>query len=903
MARTVKEAKADIFLRDTDSQSLFNNSGVLSFKYYHEWNDCYNPDTGETAQINGEVYDESTNSYKPNCPTGFNPVFNGRLSALWDNLVNCFPEKVESMYQKMRSNGLSYKDMLAKYKEFWRFWCENLYNADAFGYANTNNFTKAYGDKVQVMDYFFEKRQRYMDSKYHCGSSVGNNLRLRLYEKGKGFAIKHYQAIYCTLQWGVGNFSDNRNLKPGTYSYMPFLSESPQDVTFEIDDADLVTELSTFTKSSSGNYVVTGLEGLGDFKFDLNMGLLKRLTKFVMDYTAAKPNTKEQGDNFDMSNMSMLKQAIVRNVTGLKKSIVLSSDLLEEIDFTGTPITGLSTPPTDMLTKLVLPGTIETLNLVGYTNLQPNGFQLAGYSNIDTLQIEDCPNLDSYTICKACYDAGAKLSNVTLHGIDWTVDDVEFLVKLAEKNANLKGKITISDSVKITAAQKSTFIAAWGNIEDKNNSLYISYAIISITAVYIKGNSYLGTKGNHTYKVATRPLAGNDLVAVKWSISENDFATIEEKTGKLSLNKLGSEATDDKATVSADVELSDGRILTATKEVHFYKKSAAIGDYAFANGTYGSDQSESDSTPVGVIFYIDKSKKWALCVGLKNIVNTAWGLWNSTDSNNGMAGIKLGGNSSYQVYDLPLIDNYQNGINVSDGTMRDESNTENGGFKDYGTAINTISDIGFTEITENMYNTKAGDTILGEYFDKAGLAVGDKVARGQLNTIKILAHRDYILQDSKVNLPVPMRTSGQTLWQSLSSCINSVVASHGNQQKYQQYYYPAASYCNAYVPSLDNDAETLDEQFGEGRWFLPSMGEMSRISWYHMKGYDIGAANAIFANAFSDQRFQKPNGGWFWSASEWGELYAWNLYMGSGQVYGYNKYNSYLVRPVAAFRL
>ena len=133
MAKTVKEAKADIFLRDTDSQSLFNNSGVLSFKYYHEWNDCYNPITDETAQINGEVYDDTTDSYKPNCPEGFNPVFNGRLSALWDNIVNCFPDKVREIYVKMRGNGLTYQDMLTKYKNFWKYWCENLYNADAFG--------------------------------------------------------------------------------------------------------------------------------------------------------------------------------------------------------------------------------------------------------------------------------------------------------------------------------------------------------------------------------------------------------------------------------------------------------------------------------------------------------------------------------------------------------------------------------------------------------------------------------------------------------------------------------------------------------------------------------------------------------------------------------------------------
>ena len=72
---TIREAKADIFLRDTDSQSLFNNSGVLSFKYYHEWNDCYNPTTDDTVEIDGEVYNEETGSYEPNIPSASSAVF------------------------------------------------------------------------------------------------------------------------------------------------------------------------------------------------------------------------------------------------------------------------------------------------------------------------------------------------------------------------------------------------------------------------------------------------------------------------------------------------------------------------------------------------------------------------------------------------------------------------------------------------------------------------------------------------------------------------------------------------------------------------------------------------------------------------------------------------------------
>ena len=902
MAKTVKEAKADIFLRDTDSQSLFNNSGVLSFKYYHEWNDCYNPSTDETVQINGEVYDEATSSYKPNCPEGFSPVFNGRLSALWDNIVNCFPNEVEAMYVKMRGNGLTYQDMLTKYKDFWKYWCENLYNADAFGYANTNNFTKAYGDKVQVMDYFYGKRQRYLDSKYHCGSSIGNNLRLRLYEVGRGFAIKHYQAIYCTLQWGAGNFDDYRNIKPGTYSYMPFKASSPQDVTFDIDDADLITELSTYVNGSDGNYTIYGLEGLGDFKFDLNMDLLKRLTKFIMNYTTSKPNTREIGANFDLSNMGMLRQVIVRNVKNLKKSIILSSDLLEEIDFTNTPITGVMTPPTDMLTKLVLPDTITELHLKGYSNLSTDGMTIGSYANIKYLDFEDCPNLDSYAICKACFDANSPLVEATVKGVNWSVDNMNVLMWLADKRVKLQGKITCTTSV--TLDQKRKMLNAWGKIDNEGNSLYISYEKVAIKSVSIIGKKNFGIKGDYSLKLRTLPLTGNDFTSARWSISENSFATIEEDTGVIHVNKVGSKENDDKATVYLEVELSDGSTVSADSEIYFYPYQAQLGDYIFADGTYGSDMSMSDSTPIGVIFYIEpKERKWAIAVALNDYGSRVWGLYNSTDANNGMNGIKLGSNSNYNVYNLPLLQEYTNGLNVTDANMRDESNTANDGFKEY-TSINTISDIGFEKITQSMWNINVGHTILGEYFERVGLQVGDMVARGQLNTLKIIAHRDYILKDTNVNLPIPKATSDKTLAQSLSECIKSVQASHNNAQKYQQYYYPAASYCNAYVPALDNNTQTLAEQFSEGHWFLMSSGEMARCSWYAMKGYDDASApHAIFAKPWADLRFTKFSNSWYWLSSEYSELYSWYLFPVSGQFGHYIKYSAGQVRAAVAFKL
>ena len=446
---------------------------------------------------------------------------------------------------------------------------------------------------------------------------------------------------------------------------------------------------------------------------------------------------------------------------------------------------------------------------------------------------------------------------------------------------------------------------AWGKIDNEGNSLYISYEKVAIKSVSIIGKKNFCEKGDYSLKIRTLPPTGNNLTSVRWSISENSFATIEKDTGVIHVNKVGSKENDDKATVYLEVELSDGSTVSAESEIYFYPYQAQLGDYVFADGTYGSDLSFSDSTPIGVIFYIEpKERKWAIAVALNDYGSRVWGLWNSSDANNGMNGITLGSNSNYNVYNLPLLQEYTTQLDVTDANMRDESNTANDGFKEY-TTVNTISDIGFEKITQSMWNINVGHTTLSEYFERVGLQVGDMVARGQLNTLKIIAHRDYILQDPNVHLPIPEAKSDKTLAQSLSECIESVQASHNNANKYQQYYYPAASYCNAYVPTLNNNTQTLAEQFSEGHWFLMSSGEMARCSWYARKGYnDASVPHAIFAKPWADLRFREFSNTWYWLSSEFSEFYSWNLNPVSGQFYGhYYKYYACQVRAAVAFKL
>ena len=601
----VISALARLFLRDTDSRDLFNNSGVLTFKYWHEWNDAFNVATGKTLQITGEKYNSDTNSWEPEMEVGFSPVFNGRLSGLIDLIWTCWSTDIAAVYKMMRDNGLNAAYMFQRYLDFWKQWCENLYNADAMGYVNTGHFTKAYGDKLQLSKYFYEKRSRYLDSKFCCGDSIVNNLRLRLYEQGKGLALKHYSPMYAGVQWGANNFVSVRNIDGG-YALIPFGFTNPQNATFDIDDADMLTDIKTYTQGLNGRVTYYGLEGLGNFYFDSNMALCTRLTEFIMDYSESAPNTLEQGVAFDLSKMTLLKKVIVRNVKNLKKIITLNTEVATEVNFAGSGIKGVRMLPNQYLRKLVLPESIEELYLTGFTNLQSGDLELAGISNVNKFVYYDCPNIDFATMLVKLA-ANGKLKFIEAKNIDLTITDKSVWDILINSNADLQGKITLSGFT-LSFDDKVKAVEKWGNIDDNSNKLHIVYNIINCATVDISGDSYIQEVADSKYSIYATPISANNISSVSWSITENPYATINPKTGQLYVTKISStkDDTSAKATIKADVIKSDGSVLKAEFEVGFYKRTPLVGDLVYADATI-SDKLNRFKDVIGLVYHITAS--------------------------------------------------------------------------------------------------------------------------------------------------------------------------------------------------------------------------------------------------------------------------------------------------------
>ena len=882
---------ARIFPRDIDTIMLHNNSGIRAWKYWHEWNDSFDETTGKTGQILGEVWNAATQSFELETTAG-SEIFNGRLSGLWDLISQCWESDIKTMYDKMVANGLDANSILTQYKWYWRHWCENLYNADAMGYADTGNFSMAYGDKLMQTSYFLKYRERYMDAKFATASCTTHNTMVRLYTSGKGVAIRHAVPIYAVLAWGSGNYVTQRSIEAGEPALIPNgITGAGGEQVFVICNNDLVTSIGTFSRDALGNVVESGLEGLGQVYFQTGMSGMIRLRELVMDYSQVEGgNTRQTDAGWNVSNFRLLRRLIARNLKNVVSLQSINSPVIEEIDFRDTPITGISLPETDTLRTLRLPDTLTALAIHNLTSLA--NFSVAGYGAMRTLSVLGCPLIDTYQMAQRIVTESTVVNSVEMDDVLWPSASPSVISALAGlRTCRLSGDVTIpGGSQDVTFSMKLAMIEKWGNVDTGADGLTVHYPERAITNILIFGSDAMEEPGSYPLSVTPATAGGvstaygNTVTGITWNISDNLYATVNS-SGVVTVNNVGVESPDGsgpEVTVTATVALKDGSFLTAKKIIRLYKRSARPGDFVFFDGTY-SDRFDGTKTCIGVCFYVDPDDPTLrLAVALGTLGSYPWGLYSSS-----IPDISL--ESGYNAYDLPQGNVTSSGVTVSiEGgtanyiskeTYRDETEMgDKDGFRKF--ASGSISQLGWYALQKDMH----------------GHSAGTKVPYGQYLTWDIIDHRDRVLAET--DHIIPAAADGKTETEALAECIAKINEESG-ETKYQQFYYPAASYAYAYEPAI-RSSETLSEKFKAGKWFLPSAGELGRLYWYHSQGYE-GGEHAIFSAAVQANIFTRFSASNFWASSESSATNAWYVNFSSGSVSNTGKSNSNVARAVVAF--
>ena len=747
-------------------------------------------------------------------------------------------------------------------------------------HPSTAPLPQSLGSQLESEEQWLLDRVAYMSSYCSYGNHAGyggNSLTFRSIVKLDGdnpeyaFTLTPAKWVYPSVNngtntvWGQGNAAPVRVKKGETFILDGVTADGNTDIVIHgIDNYSSIGEFHDNPVQS--RFPVSG----------------KRLTEFV----ASKTPMEFRPSSFEVTAEN-LQTFNVRHVTTLHGGVDLrKAKRIRRIDLRDTGATEYLVSDPTCVEELRLPAGISRLILNDYVALPTSGFELEGYANLTELEVTNCPYLNARDIIAGALGLeGNRLSRVKADGITWDNFSIEMLRQLARIGSDLEGTITLAAGQVLTFADKKMMVERWGDI-DGGGQLRIIYSELNVTGVKIVGQIYFKEPGTHRLNLHGTPVNGNSFAGVTWAMEDTEYATINPVTGDVTVTKVGTEAEAPKAKVSATVTLTNGSVLTAEAWLGFYDRSCHVGDYVFADGSY-SDVLDGTKTPVAQCFYIaPEHKDRRLAVALKDV--SAGAIWGS------QGGIDLADNPGYNAYDIQNIPNFGGvGLTTSDGTatgvinddtIRDETGGDADGFK-IQPAASVAGDLGFRQLAEPMFDFPQGAW----------------VPAGLYYTLSAMQHRNLILRDSNIGLSIPTSSPAKTEMQDLMTLMNEAVTKMGSVR----YYWPAFSFCYAYEPDYDKTGgEVLADHLKAHNWFLPSGGEMTRLCWYHFRGYtNVADEFAIFAKSSGDGALQMlTNNAYYWSSLERNGGYAWQFRMSAPpSASDINKERSYRVRPVVAF--
>lgn len=544
-------------------------------------------------------------------------------------------------------------------------------------------------------------------------------------------------------------------------------------------------------------------------------------------------------------NYPVLENLSLKNIELPSTLSLTNCSKLRSIDLTGSTTQEVVLPISGRLQTVILPNTIKKFEI--YNNPGLTNVTFEGYDNIETIYI-DCAKCGAFDVSAFCEELSAmSLNSVTLRNIGKKTPfyiTEEALLKLLQETCILEGELTIVDNVGSTTPKNISFntkkilVNTFGDITNSNNPLKINYSESKINNRFNCNNEVnafydnrIGgtqsfenlfnitvTSGNDvTILSGTNPFNPdvNGYLDISYAITSNldNAISIDSKTGKITITK---NPTVINSTVTITLKTNSGQTYTNNCTVSFIWVAPQLGDFAYADGSFGSYYNSS-KTLIGLVYAINK-----------------------TDENSGTAYIIGKEYSNEQPH-------YSGYTNNSDQTGASENSIL------YQAAILTefVSDLGI--LNNNGYQPNltpcSSDQIIDEITIKEGKEIMELTMSGKSDT------KAYVDLVNTVLLPKFSKDSNITNIDgnySLTSkdalntfCTNLNKYGQGSTSLNSALAYPYFYSAYVYEPSV-NDGETLDEQYTKGNWYAPSVGELSRIIYY--RGYSVGGNGFAIPN-------------------------------------------------------
>lgn len=348
--------------------------------------------------ITHETFDDSIGSY----------AFAGHDSVLWELVRTGLKDKLIEVAGVIRSN-MSTEDVLEMFNvKMMGNWCERIYNKDG-----EFKYIKPLIDGVQTLE-----GTKYYDYLY---AMQGSRYAHRTFMIKNRFALLDAQYVAGTYRqdsfavyFGYKFSTDNRKLKITALERYFFgygyTSGTPTESAILAEDEDSVVNL-TFKQDLIVNdpQYVYGASKIKKLDLtDVSHAILQTLNLNTcrglqwLDVSCSKTQT-----TLNAILVNSCKNLRYLAMTGLKSASFTNLDLsdngrLETFIAGKTSIAGVAFAPGAPLTRLVLPSTLQALELRYLNKLTNSGITLEGVSKLTRLLIEGCALISWNSLVKKC---------------------------------------------------------------------------------------------------------------------------------------------------------------------------------------------------------------------------------------------------------------------------------------------------------------------------------------------------------------------------------------------------------------------------------------------------------------------------------------------------------------------
>lgn len=246
-----------------------------------------------------------------------------------------------------------------------------------------------------------------------------------------------------------------------------------------------------------------------------------------------------------------LRKLTLYGVSTLAGNLNLSGcSKLEAVDLRGTNLNTVVFPATSTLKEISIPN-VSSLSILGCQALERVYFEsLSNMVSITT---------DNSVVFENVITNAANLKEIHLQGINYNAGEQSELVYNLLLNDNTTATGIINLNKALTIDEKNALIQKYGNIDAKDNSLYVTYSLVTQSSIYINGDSYITQGTSKEYKVS---YAGNDFISIEWSATNAEI----KANGTTCIVKAAVDATE---TIGIKCKLNriDKDALIATKSV------------------------------------------------------------------------------------------------------------------------------------------------------------------------------------------------------------------------------------------------------------------------------------------------------------------------------------------------